>query len=229
MGMLVLQMGELDEVGRAFARHMGGAEICCPKRGESPKLPLAEYAGIIVSGSVAMVTERLAWSEDTARLLLPVVGRVPILAVCFGHQLLSDSLGGEVDYLPTWQVGQAYMELTEHAREDELFSVFAHASRIPVHLLHGQGVLRPAQDAVVLGRTSADAHHALRLAERCWTVQFHPEMTLTGMQAPTQRHAALHRPVQVLQEDAGAVADSPGRLLLQRFAEICKPHLTTVA
>ncbi|KAH9261423.1 hypothetical protein BASA81_000067 [Batrachochytrium salamandrivorans] len=222
MVMLVLQMGERDEVGRAFANRVEEeAEICCPKRGERPKRPLAEYAGIVVSGSSSMVTDRLSWSLDTAQMLLPVVGQVPILAVCYGHQMLSDSLGGEVDYLPIWQVGQTYMELTEDAREDELFSVFAQASQVPVHLLHGQGVVRLAQNSVVLGKTLADAHHALRLAKQCWTVQFHPEMTLADMQAPTQRHESLNRPVQAL-GDVGASADSPGRLLLRRFVEICK-------
>src|SRR5690242_14472060 len=54
------------------------------------------YDGVVITGSWAMVTEREPWSVATAAYLLELIAReVPILGVCYGHQLLVDALGGE--------------------------------------------------------------------------------------------------------------------------------------
>ena len=62
-------------------------------------LPSANrVSGVIVTGSPAMVTDRPDWSEASARWLANIVveDSVPVLGVCYGHQLLAHGLGGEV-------------------------------------------------------------------------------------------------------------------------------------
>ncbi len=60
--------------------------------------PPAETAGAIITGSGAMVTARLRWSEQTAGWIRDAMDvDLPLFGVCFGHQLLAHALGGRVD------------------------------------------------------------------------------------------------------------------------------------
>ena len=65
-------------------------------------LPRREgFAGVIVTGSAAMVTERADWSERSADWLREAAhDGMPLFGICYGHQLLAHALGGEVGYNP---------------------------------------------------------------------------------------------------------------------------------
>lgn len=143
--------------------------------------PVAAHAGVIVTGSPAMVSRREAWSENTAAWLRCAIDAdMPILGVCYGHQLLAHALGGHVDYHPQGrEVGTVVIEKTGAALDDpllggapEIFS--AHAS-------HQQSVLQLPAGAIALARSAHDPHHAVRYAPNVWGVQFHPEFSVEIM------------------------------------------------
>jgi GMP synthase (glutamine-hydrolysing) len=146
------------------------------------ELPAADtIAGAIVTGSHAMVTERAAWSEALAAWLRDAAGRnIPVLGICFGHQLLAHALGGEVGYRPDGiRIGTVAARLTTAASGDPLFGDLP--AQFPVQVVHRQSVMRLPEHAIVLAGDASDAHQAFRVGEAAWGVQFHPEFSSAAM------------------------------------------------
>lgn len=131
--------------------------------------------GVVVSGSPAMVTERAEWSESAGRWLAQIVEQdaLPVLGLCYGHQLIAHALGGEVGRNPRGrEMGTVEVTLDASGVEgDPLFEAGSH----PAHMTHVESVLRPPDGARALGSTVLERHAALRFGPRQWGVQFHPE------------------------------------------------------
>jgi GMP synthase (glutamine-hydrolysing) len=181
-----------------------------------------DYRGIVVSGSWSMVTDREPWSEASAAYLTRAAARgVPILGVCYGHQLLAHAFGGKVGYNPFGRhAGSARVLTTVEAQGDPLFGPLPR--ELVVQVSHSQSVLELPAGAVLLARAARDPHHAFRLGTSSWGVQFHPEFD----EEVSRRYIALRRD-RILSEgldpDAlmAAVEPSPhGAQLLRRFAEL---------
>ncbi|ODS63590.1 MAG: GMP synthase [Arenimonas sp. SCN 70-307] len=163
------------------AAGLHGREVRHARVLDGEPLPSAGgLAGVLVSGSGAMVTERLDWSERTAAWLREAADAgLPLLGICYGHQLLADALGGQVDYNPRGrEMGTVELELADAAATDPLFTGLP--STLPAHATHLQTVLAPPPGATVLARSSLDDCQAFRWGEATWGVQFHPEFS-TGM------------------------------------------------
>ncbi|WP_300616468.1 glutamine amidotransferase [Dokdonella sp.] len=144
--------------------------------------PAGTYAGVVVTGSPAMVSARERWSEDAAAWLRGAIDAdVPVLGVCYGHQLLAHALGGRVDYHPAGrEIGTVAIETLEAAAGDALLADAP--ATFPAHSSHQQSVLELPRGATVLARSAHDPHHAVRYAPNAWGLQFHPEFSVEIMQ-----------------------------------------------
>jgi len=145
--------------------------------------PAGSCAGITITGSHDMVSERLPWSERTAAWLADAVHRaVPTLGICYGHQLLAHALGGSVDYNPRGpEMGTTEISLRETARTDPLLGGLP--ATLKVHASHSQSVLRLPPGAVLLASNPWDENQAFRCDDCAWGVQFHPEFDSEIMRA----------------------------------------------
>jgi GMP synthase (glutamine-hydrolysing) len=190
---------------------------------ESPVLPAYDsMAGIVVTGSHAMVTEHQGWSERTAEWLAgSVENRIPILGICYGHQLLAYALGGEVDNNPQGQeFGTVEIYLEDRAQEDALLGGFP--TRIKMQVSHTQSVLRLPSQAKRLAYSERDRNQAFVVKGFAWGVQFHPEFDA----AIVREYICSHREslIQEGQNPAELMAkslDTPyGAAILKRFASI---------
>src|SRR5690606_22911069 len=183
-------------------------------------LPSREgHAGVLVTGSGAMVTQQLAWSEAAGQWLAEAAAAgMPVLGICYGHQMLAHALGGEVGDNPAGrEMGTVDLELLPAAVQDPLFAGLT--ARFPVQATHMQSVLLVPGGATVLARSALDPCHAFRWGEAAWGVQFHPEFSTTHLRGYLNaRQDALQRegrdPAALLR----AVRAAPhAREVLRRF------------
>lgn len=142
---------------------------------------LSEIAGVVVSGSHEMVTARAAWSEALGDWLRQCVAAgVPVLGICYGHQLLAQACGGEVGFRDAGiEIGTVQVKCLQGAETDPLFAQMP--ERFTAQVVHHQSVLRPPEGAQVLARSAAEPVQAFRLGRCAWGVQFHPEFSAEAM------------------------------------------------
>ena len=154
-----------------------------------PLPQLENLAGVVVSGSAAYVTDRAPWSEATATWLAEAVAaRLPVLGICYGHQLLAHALGGEVGFNPAGrESGTIALQLRAEAADDPLFAGLP--ATLPAHATHLQTVLTPPPGATVLAHSARDNCQAFRVGPQAWGVQFHPEFATHHMRGYLRERA----------------------------------------
>ena len=190
-----------------------------------PALPApAALAGVVLTGSHAMVSDREPWSEALVPWLQALVAHgTPVLGICYGHQLLAHALGGEVGYHPGGlELGTVDVHLTPAAQADALFSGLP--ACLHAHVVHAQTVRTLPPNAVHLAANAHEPHHAFRVGRHAWGVQFHPEFNAAAMQGYVEHLAPTlpaGQPCPAVQE----TALSNG--LLARFARLCERHRAT--
>ncbi|MBN1554028.1 MAG: glutamine amidotransferase [Phycisphaerae bacterium] len=140
-------------------------------------------AGVILSGSPAMVTEETPANSAVERWLPSLIeAEIPLLGICFGHQLLARAMGGTVGFHPSGlEIGTVEIHLTAAGADDALFGSLP--SRFPAQVTHAQSVLTLPPGAVVLAENAHEPHHAFRLGSCAWGVQFHPEFNAAILRA----------------------------------------------
>ena len=187
-------------------------------------LPAAEeLAGVIITGSHDMVTDRKPWSEKSAVWIKRLVeAQTPVLGVCYGHQLLAHAMGGVVGDNPNGkEVGTVSIRLNREGRLNRLFAGLPDS--FAVHACHTQSVLELPVGASLLASSTRDPHHAFAIGEAAWGIQFHPEFNSSILQAYIQRMAGdLKAQGDDVPGLLAAIRETPhSEGLLRRFQRLC--------
>lgn len=191
---------------------------------KTTNLPKPEnYAGIIITGSHSNVTDPEPWIKNLSKWIQLVKKyTIPVLGICFGHQLLVQAFGGSVDYHPKGQeLGYVNVSLNKEGKKDRLLGIlpsdfFAYAN-------HAQTIKTLPTGTVSLAGNDFDKTHAFSLNNHIWGVQFHPEYTGEIMKAQirAQKETLLKNkkdPELMIKQ----VKEVPyGSMLLQQFYKIC--------
>ena len=150
----------------------------------------ADCAGVVVTGSHAMVTDNREWSVRIEAWLPELIAaEVPFFGICYGHQLLGRAMGGDVDYHPRGkEIGTVAVRRLPASDHDLLFQDLP--EEFPVHATHSQSVLRLPDGATLLAENTYEPHHAFRLGRCAWGVQFHPEYDTAIMRSYIEEQAA---------------------------------------
>ena len=138
--------------------------------------PMAELErrgvkAVILSGGPSSVYDTDAPRADPALWS----GRIPVLGICYGLQLMAHELGGEVVSSTKREYGPATVSVTDAS------GLFAGIEREqPVWMSHGDSILRPPEGFASTAQTDSTPYAGLADAGRnLYGIQFHPEVVHT--------------------------------------------------
>ena len=146
-----------------------------------------------------------------------VAARAPLLGICFGHQILAQALGGEVQRNPR---GREMGTLSIERLPSSPAPIFdGLPDRFEAQVTHIDSVVRLPPGAEPLARSALEDYQAIRFAEACYGVQFHPEMDAEVMRTYVEsRRAVLGAEGFRVDEMLAAVREAEaGRQTLQNF------------
>jgi GMP synthase (glutamine-hydrolysing) len=141
-------------------------------RTDAPAPGPRDADAFVITGSAASVTERAPWMLRAERLVRAIAeARVPLLGVCFGHQMIAQALGGRVERNPRGrEIGT--VRLTRVA-DDPIFVGLPRS--FDVNATHVDSVTRLPPGARLLATTALDTASAFAIGDAVRAVQFHPE------------------------------------------------------
>jgi GMP synthase (glutamine-hydrolysing) len=199
-----------------FARAIGDAHDGGYAAVDARVEEIPEAQALVLTGSSAGVHAREPWMlQSEARLRELVARRIPVLGVCFGHQLLAQALGGSVTPHPGGR--EMSTVAVERLADDPLFEGVAPS--FDANACHCDTVVELPPGALVLAKNQHDRHQVLRFGPRAYGVQFHPEFDGAIMRAYVDARSELLHAEGL---DAGALRaralDTPSaRRILQNF------------
>ncbi|MFB6139380.1 MAG: type 1 glutamine amidotransferase [Halosimplex sp.] len=139
-----------------------------------------DFDGAVVTGSRASVYWDEEWIGPTKEWVEAAVDRgLPLLGVCYGHQLLADVLGGRVEDMGEYEIGYRTVERTGDSvlfeGIDSEFTAFTTHSDVVAELPPGAEPLASNDYGV----------HGFRKG-RAFGVQFHPEYDVETAETVTK-------------------------------------------
>ncbi|MBQ0126769.1 MAG: glutamine-hydrolyzing GMP synthase [Bacteroidales bacterium] len=137
----------------------------------------SDVIGVILSGSPLSVYADNAFHPDLSR----IIGKFPVLGICYGAQLISWANGGKVEAAGTREYGRANLNFIDPS--SRLFR----GIEVPAQVWMSHGDSITAIPEGFSRSASTDQVHFAAYendAKRIWAVQFHPEVehSLIGRQ-----------------------------------------------
>ena len=140
----------------------------------------ADHDILVVMGAAQQVweVEENPWliaEKEAIRHWVEDLGK-PYFGICFGHQLLADALGGQVELSKTKEIGILKVNRHDEAAKDQVFS----AMETDGHWMqwHLAEVTKAPEGAQVLASSGACDIQAMSLGAHTVSIQFHAESSL---------------------------------------------------
>ena len=132
------------------------------ENGQMPET-VADADGWLVTGSRHAVYEDHTWIPPLETLICTIYAAgIPLIGVCFGHQIIAQALGGKVEkFRAGWNIGR-----TEYTFEGRPMALNA---------WHQDQVITCPKEAQVIGGNDFCENAFLLYGNRAFTVQAHPE------------------------------------------------------
>lgn len=201
------------------------SQICVVAVHEGEDLPnIATVSAVVITGSPAYVTDLAPWNYIAAEFIKEAFdAKLPMMGVCYGHQLIAWAFGGRVDFHPLGrEIGTVTLSGSEHVGTDKLLAGLP--KTMEVNVSHQQSVIDLPVGAVPLYSNDFDPNHGFRLGEQTWCFQFHPEFDQTITRAYIQaRQDEINKEGLDAEKLLAGVTETPESAdILRRFRDIVR-------
>lgn len=128
--------------------------------------------GVILSGSPWSVHDLEAFKTNLGKF----TGKIPVLGICYGAQLIAHAGGGKVEKADSREYGRADINVLD-ASDPLMQGIHTHTQ---VWMSHGDTITALPAGCKTIASTPNVANAAFSdTARRVWAVQFHPEVSHT--------------------------------------------------
>lgn len=126
-----------------------------------------ECDGWLITGSRFGVYDGFDWIPPLEEFLRDAYqANVPIVGVCFGHQILAQALGGKVEkFKDGWAAGPTTYQTDSDDGKDQVIA------------WHQDQIVELPEEATVLGSNDFCEYALLEYGDKALTIQPHPEFT----------------------------------------------------
>lgn len=128
--------------------------------------------GWIVTGSPHGVYEEHSWIPPVSQLINDIYhAKLPIFGVCFGHQLIAQTLGGHVEKsVKGWGLGLHTYKINNKT------SYMGNLSEdLTLNICHQDQVIQPPEGATVYASSEFCENAGFYINDKVFTMQAHPE------------------------------------------------------
>ncbi|CAD7700353.1 unnamed protein product [Ostreobium quekettii] len=169
-------------------REIGVHSTLLPGDASADRILNEGVGAVILSGGPQSVTQPDAPRCPPGFLALCASSSVPVLGICYGMQLMVDSLGGEVR--PSCEDGAEYGRMeVDTAAGATLFAGEGCGGRQTVWMSHGDGVVRLPEGFAAVGTSNQGVIVAVEDPKRrFFGLQYHPEVVHSENGRATLRH-----------------------------------------
>lgn len=171
---VVTRHGDYDHWFSLILEALGCTVTVCSVYSGEPLPKVLTADGILLTGSPLSVRDEAPWMQPVGQWTLEQVQKeIPVLAVCFGHQLLGECLGARVAENrngPEWGAIEVGIR-----GKDPLFDGLPDS--ILVQASHRDALLSIPEGAICLASNANTAAQAYGWGEYLRAVQFHPEIS----------------------------------------------------
>ena len=172
--------GQFDNYGKMFADLVGDGDgdgkftfETVSLIEDEPLPPLDQTEAIIITGSALGVYDHKPWMEPLREFIRDAYAReIPMIGVCFGHQIMADALGGVVEKSTKgWGLGRHHYSINQKPT----FMVDA-PDQMQFNVIHQDQVLTPPPNSTVVGGSAFTPNAILEYENgAAISIQAHPE------------------------------------------------------
>ncbi len=175
------------------------------------------YDAWIITGSAYSVLDSDKWiSILKEKIKFAFNNQIPILGICFGHQIISQALGGEVkkNHLG-WELGSNKIQFNEKGISIKIFKNIDRNDNF--YFSHEDVVVNLPDSAVKLASNEMGLQSYV-INDLIYGVQFHPEFTKNII----QKYVDIRFEKGIIKERKNVLESKTSHLVISNFINICK-------